>query len=210
MMKYCGSCGNFVEDNALFCPICGGEVKGADPQPQNPAVNQPPVYDQTPPMVPADPMEGLNNGNVALGALGALLFSVGGGVLYFVLYQMGFLAGISGFVMFWLGCVGYRLFAKTKNKNSIPAMVCAIVAMVIMILLAEYTCLSYEVYQVFSEEGFALTFGEAFEGAIELLEEPEVRDMVIEDLVYSYLFGFLAVISDVVRMVKARKNDQTA
>ena len=40
------------------------------------------------------------NGNILAGAVGAFLFALIGGVLYFVVYQIGFIAGICGYNAF--------------------------------------------------------------------------------------------------------------
>ena len=36
--------------------------------------------------------------NVVAGTVGALLFSLAGGILWYVLYQIGYIASISGFI----------------------------------------------------------------------------------------------------------------
>ena len=68
-----------------------------------------------------------------------------GGIVYFAIYQLGVIAGISGLIIFLLANLGYRLFARTKNKNSIVALVVSIVLMIIVIFLAECFCVSFDV-----------------------------------------------------------------
>ena len=57
---------------------------------------------------------------ILAGTLGALLFALAGGVLWYVLYQFGFLAGISGLVGVVCAIKGYSIFAK---KESIKGLV---------------------------------------------------------------------------------------
>ena len=55
--------------------------------------------------------------NVLAGAVGAFLFALVGGILWFVLYQLGYLAAISGLVGVICAVKGYTFFAKTKNEK---------------------------------------------------------------------------------------------
>ena len=56
--------------------------------------------------------------NVLAGIVGAFLFSLVGGILWFVLYQIGYIASASGLVGVICAVKGYTIFAKTKNKVS--------------------------------------------------------------------------------------------
>ena len=77
-----------------------------NPTPQTPAVESAPVKE-----------------NVLAGAVGAFLFALVGGVLWFVLYLVGFFAGISGLVGAVCAVKGYSLFSK---KESVKGIVIAI------------------------------------------------------------------------------------
>ena len=57
--------------------------------------------------------------NVLFGIIGAFLFSLVGGVLYYVLYQIGYLAAISGIVGVVCALKGYAFFAKKESKRGI-------------------------------------------------------------------------------------------
>ena len=56
--------------------------------------------------------------NVVAGIVGAFLFSLAGGILWFLLYLMGFVAGISGLVGAVCAVKGYSVFSK---KESVPS-----------------------------------------------------------------------------------------
>ena len=53
--------------------------------------------------------------NIALGVLGALLFSAAGGLVHFGLLQLGYIAWISALVGMAAGYFGYGLFSGRKN-----------------------------------------------------------------------------------------------
>ncbi len=142
------------------------------------------------------------NGNIVAGAVGALLFALIGGVLYFILYQIDIIAGICGLVIFVLANFGYGLFAKSE-KNSIAGLIAAIVSMIVVIFVAEYICVSYEIYDVFKEAD--ITLFDAIKATPDFLADSEVKSAFIKDLVFAYGFGFLATIGNIVAIVKARK-----
>ncbi len=211
-MKKCNNCGAQTDDQALFCASCGsGNLSAIE------TLNGQPIAGNTnaaPAVVPPVPTAGApsaplgsKHGNIVAGIVGALLFSLVGGLLYFVIYQMDIIAGICGLVMFVLADFGYGLFAQTKSKTSLVRLFVAIIAMVIMIFAAEYLCLSYEIFQVYQEE-FGITFFEAVKATPEFLAEPEIGDAVIEDLIFAYAFGFLATIGNITQVIKARKEEQ--
>lgn len=55
--------------------------------------------------------------NILLGIVGALLFSLAGTVTYFVLYQLGYLAALSGIVAVICAMYGYKLLRRARVKR---------------------------------------------------------------------------------------------
>ena len=51
------------------------------------------------------------------GTFGALLFALAGGIVYFLLYQLGYLASLSGLIAIVCALKGYKLFAKKKART---------------------------------------------------------------------------------------------
>ena len=80
--------------------------------------------------------------NVVAGIVGALLFALAGGVIWFVFYLLGFIVGISGLVGAICAIKGYSIFAK---KESIKGIVISVVISLLIIVLAWYLCLAYDV-----------------------------------------------------------------
>lgn len=131
-----------------------------------------------------------NEENVLAGTVGALLFSLVGGVLWFGLYQAGYLAAISGLVGVICAIKGYAVFAK---KESVKGIVISIIASVIVLLIAWYLCLSKDVLSAYKEwysQGlvdFVPSFSECVKSAYVFLEEPEIAAEYIKDLVLGLL-----------------------
>lgn len=209
-MKKCNKCGSGVAEHANFCTICGSADFSVITQSDEPVQNYQPIVTPVYQMQNSESISetDVGNGNILAGIVGAFLFSLIGGLLYFVVYQIGFIAGICGLVIFILANFGYGLFAKTKNKESLVGLIVSIVAMVVMIFLAEYFCISFEIYSLYREQG--ATFFEAVKVTPEFLAEPEVSAAFFKDLIIAYILGFIASIGNIVNIVKARKNNKTS
>lgn len=208
-MKKCNNCGMLVKDQADFCTSCGSSDFAAPAeniaQPVQPLASQ----DYQPSSIPVNPAQNVDSdggsahGNVLAGIVGAFLFSIIGGLLYFVIYQAGVIAGICGLVMLVLANFGYGLFAKPKRKNSWVCLTVALVATAIMIFVAEYVCVSYEIFKVFEVQG--ITIFDAVRATPEFLAEPEIGGAFAKDLVVAYLFGLLASLGSISGLVKSNK-----
>lgn len=197
-MKKCNTCGAPIDDNESFCTLC----KFSNPDATQ---NSEQLTEQNSSVAVAVQEETVDkNGNIVAGIVGAFLFSVIGGGVYFLIYQLGYIAAISGLIIFVLANLGYSLFARVKNKTSIVGLVTAIIMTVVMIFLSEYFCLSFEVFQAFKEEG--INFFDAVKVTpILVASEPEILGQVIKDLVIAYILGALGCVSEIVNIVKARK-----
>ncbi len=123
--------------------------------------------------------------NVLAGTVGALLFSLVGGVLWFILYQVGFLAGISGLVGVVCSIKGYTIFAKAESLKGI---IISIAAAVAVMIIAWYLCLSLDVYNAYQdwyangEIGYTVTFPEAVRSAYLFFEETDILLAYLKDL----------------------------
>ena len=74
---------------------------------------------------------------VPVGVLGAFLFSLAGGVVYYVLWTLGIIAALSGIICVVCAIKGYEIFARGSSKAGIVASVA--MAAVVM-TLAWYFC----------------------------------------------------------------------
>ncbi len=188
-MKTCKYCGTQAEDSAQFCTACGAAefTGGQSAVPTQPA-----------------PVDINDNGNVLSGVVGAFLFALIGGFLYFVVYQAGFIVGLCGLVMFILASFGYRLLAGTKNTLSLAGLIASVVATVVMIFVAEYVSIAFAVYQEPEIKSY-YTFAEVLQELMGWMQEADTIGDFAQELGMAYLFAFIASISNIVNVVKARK-----
>ncbi len=146
--------------------------------------------------------------NVLLGVLGAFLFALAGGALWFVLYLVGFIAAISGLVGVICAIKGYSLFAK---KESVKGIVIAVVMTLLVIVIAWYFCLSYDAYiahQQWFEEGeidYTITFLDALLGSHIYLSDPDIGPGYWGDLALGLLFCVVGGGSYVVNKIRNAK-----
>ena len=146
--------------------------------------------------------------NVFAGIIGSLLFSLVGGIIWFLLYQIGFIASISGLVGVICAIKGYSFFSK---KESIKGIVISILATLFTMCLAWYLCLSLDVYNAYQEWfatgeiDFTLTLGESVGNAYLFLEDPELARAYFGDLAMGLVFCIIGGVGYVISSIKRVK-----
>ena len=130
--------------------------------------------------------------NRLAGTVGALLFSLAGGIVYFLLYQVGSIAAISGLIGVICAFKGYEVFAKKLSKFGC---IISVVMALLVIILAWYCCLAKDVYSAYQswfadgEIDFTLTFAESLRNAYRFLSEPEISKSYVTDLIINIVKG---------------------
>lgn len=154
-----------------------------------------------------------NEENVLAGIIGALLFSLVGGVLWYVLYQVGFLAAISGLVGVICAIKGYTVFSK---KESIKGIIISVIVAVIVIIIAWYFCLANDVYVAYKdwyangEIDYVISFSDAVRGAYTYLFDMEIAIAYLKDLGIGLLLCIVGAGSYVSNAIKKIKANNTA
>ncbi len=146
--------------------------------------------------------------NVLAGIVGAFLFSLVGGALWFILYLVGFLASISGLVAAICAIKGYSVFAKKESTKGI--VISLIVALVVMVI-AWYCGLAYDIVQVYNywyeigEIDYTINFFDAIRNAHLFLFDPEIGVSYFVDLGITILLCAVGAGSYVVNKIKNAK-----
>ncbi len=151
------------------------------------------VVDRIPTLICQDCDRQLSSGtgrekkeNIPLGLIGAIVGALLGSVLWVVLGQVGFIAGIAGYAIVFCGMKGYALLGKELSKTGI--VICVILSF-LMVAGAEMVSLAVAIYQELGSL-FAPTIWDAFGWVPELLKEQDVLLGVGKDLAVGY---FLAI-----------------
>lgn len=148
--------------------------------------------------------------NVLFGTVGAFLFSLVGGVLYYILYQFGFIAGISGLAGVVCAIKGYSFFSK---KESLRGVVISVICAAVVLIIAWYLCLTNDVYLAYQEWyaageiDFTLTFFESAQIAYLFLADVPAY---FGDLAISLLLAAVGCGSYVANMIKKAKGESAA
>ena len=138
--------------------------------------------------------------NVLAGAVGAFLFSLVGGILWFVLYQIGYVAALSGLVGVICAVKGYTFFAKTKNESK-TCLILSVIIAVLVLAISWYLCIGYDIYLAYQEwfaageVDFTLNFFESIRVIPLFLAEKEILVGYLANLGLGLLFAGLGVIS---------------
>ena len=141
----------------------------------------------------------LEKENTLAGIVGAFLFSLVGGILWFVLYQIGYLAAISGLIGVICAVKGYTFFAKVKHE-SVKCIVISIITTVIVLAISWYFCVAYDIYLAYQEwyaageVDFTYTFFESVRVVPFFFAEREILIAYLKDLGLGLLFAGLGVI----------------
>lgn len=127
--------------------------------------------------------------NFPLGIVGALIGSLIGVFAWVIIYQLGIVAGITGFIMAW-GCFkGYELLGGRLDKKGI---IVSIVIAIVMLAIAEAICLSIEIYSYYSNY-YILSAMDIIESLPFFLSDSEIFGAVVGDMLFGY--GFMALAS---------------
>ncbi len=128
--------------------------------------------------------------NFIAGLVGAFLFSLVGGIVWYGLYQIGFIAAISGIIGVVCAIKGYAVFGK---KESLKGVIFSVIIAAVVLVIAQYFCLATDVYNAYKEWfaageiDFTVSFGEAVAGAHIFLADPAVAAGYIKDLAIGLL-----------------------
>ena len=150
--------------------------------------------------------------NVIAGIVGAFLFALAGGAVYFLLNQIGFLAGISGLVAVVCAAKGYQIFAKRESKKGV---VISVIAALLVIVLSWYCCLALDLYKAYQEwyaageVDFTVTYFEALRGAYRFLKEPEIARPYFSDLIMGLGLCFAGSVGYIINSFRRVKTGNT-
>lgn len=137
-------------------------------------------------------------GNLVTGLVGAFLGSLIGCVLWFGIYQLGYIAGIAGLVAAVCALKGYEMLG---GKIDLKGMIISVVLAVVMLFFAHQLCLAKEIYDVFSTE-YNITFADAFRSIPDFLEDSEVSIAFYRDLLIGYVLMAVASYSTIRSMYR--------
>ena len=151
--------------------------------------------------------------NMLAGIVGAFLFSLAGGILWFLLDRVHFIAGISGIVGVIAANRGYSFFAKGSSKKGI---VVSTVIAALVLVLAWYLCFSLDLldaYKGWFENGevdYVPTYFECVAHAFLYLEDPEIAFDYIKTLLIGLALAGVATVPTLKQLMAEEKLSREA
>jgi len=130
-------------------------------------------------------------GNYAMGAVGALLGSVIGAVVWGIVLCMGYVASLVGLLIGWLSEKGYTLLRGKQGKAKLAILIVAIIVGVVVGTLGGYA-LSFAQY-IAEDEAEVLTYSDIPMLMEITLTDPETQGAVLKDVGMGLLFAGLGV-----------------
>ena len=143
--------------------------------------------------------------SILFGVVGAFLFSLVGGILYYILYQIGIFNSISGAIGIVCAIKGYTFFSGRESRRGI---VISVIITVLVIMIAWYLCVSGNVYKAYQnlyadgEVTHAMTYLDCVRVAWVFIVEVPTS---LIDLGLSVLFAGLGCWVYVSNLIKRRK-----
>ncbi len=135
------------------------------------------------------------------GVIGALLGSIPGIVVWIILGQMGYIAGIAGWLMIIGAKFGYKKLAGGIDKLG---SVLSLIISLLMPIVSEYLGLAVSVYRAFHAE-YAVTVGQALQSVPYYLGESDVVTPIISSLVIGYILVLAVYFSSNAKNRKQQK-----
>ena len=135
------------------------------------------------------------------GLVGALLGSIPGILAWIILGQVGFIAGICGWLMIRGAIFGYtKLAGGIDRRGEILATIVAL----FMPIVSEYLGLAVSVYRNF-HDSYGVTVGEAIQTVPLYLAEPEV----LQGIIFSLIIGYVLIAVGNIRINPRQKKAES-
>lgn len=145
--------------------------------------------------------------HVLAGIGGAFLFSLGGVLIYTLIYQLGFIAWITITIMFALATLGYRIFCGNRQTKSLASGLVPILITIIMMFVSEYVAVVVFCYGSWKEYGVTLMETAKLVPQI-FMEDPEARADILKDLLIFVVVAVAMLGVTIFRLIKFKKAEK--
>lgn len=139
--------------------------------------------------------------NVIPGIVGAFLGSLVGVAMWIVVYNLGYIAGLSGAVMVICSMMAYKKFGKCLDLKGI---IICVVLCIGMIYISQRLSLSIELYKEFNDYGYDVGFFDCYKNMFDVLDAADNKSAFWGDLGMGYALFALASTSYIVSTIRNR------
>ncbi len=201
---FCDGLDSFGAKGVNYCSSCGVELNGMGV----PALMNDTVYllhegclhrDDEQLSIAKEEMK--KEGSAVTGIIGAFLGAIIGAIPWAVAYYFGWFVGWLGFLIGLAAKKGYELL---KGKESRVKGVAVILATILGVFLAESAAIMVYLGVSFAEEGEIFNVLDVIYTYFYLLaNEPEIRTLVIKDVIFGLVFAGLGIWSTIREIFKS-------
>lgn len=151
------------------------------------------------PLPPETEKQTASPSNPVLGVAGAIVGAALGGIVWILVYQLGYIAAPCGLLMVFLAMKGYELAGKGLDRKGI---ILSVVVAAVMIYGAAYAAIVVSVYR---EIGSGISLEFAFRLTQMALTDPEAKSQFTKELLTGYGLSALCAFGMVIRRFKEAK-----
>lgn len=131
--------------------------------------------------------------NMTMGIIGAFIGAFIGSIVLILLYQIGFIAAVSGIAISSLALIGYEKLAKGISKKGIIA---CIIVVVIVVFLAQNLAIAMAVSNELAKHNIQFSTFEVLKSLPNLFKTGNVSfGSYMFDLILEYVFCFVGAFS---------------
>lgn len=172
-----------------------------------PAFNETMPAEATPMATAAPVAPGPAPEHVLAGIGGAFLFSLGGVLIYTVIYQWGFIAWVTVTITYALASFGYRIFCGNRQTKSLASGLVPILVTIFMMFVSEYVAVVVFCYGSWKEFGVTLMETAKLVPQI-FMEDPEARADILKDLLVIVFIAVALLGVTLFRLIKFKKAEK--
>ncbi len=139
-----------------------------------------------------------NKSNLIPGIVGALLGSMLGCLVYFLIWQLGYIAAIAGLITAVCTFKGYEMFGKVIDKKGV--IVCVLV-IIFSVFFANQIVWAYDAFKAYKDDGIG--FFECFRYINDVVKLNELTGQYYGNLAMAYLMTLLGSYRNIVNAFKS-------
>lgn len=145
-----------------------------------------------------------NKSNLVPGIVGALLGSLVGCVVYFLVWQLGYIAAIAGLITAVCTFKGYEMFAGVVDKKGVFA---CIVVILFSVYFANQLVWTYDAFKALKE--YDISFFDCFRSINEIIADAELTGQYYGNLAMAYFMTILGCFKTVMAVFNSSTGSYT-
>ena len=141
-----------------------------------------------------------NKSKFVQGIVGALLGSMLGCVVYFLIWQLGYIAAVAGLITAVCAFKGYEMLGGVVDKKGV--IVCVVV-IIFAVYFGNQLVWAYDAFSAFKDLGYSVSFFDCFRSLRGIIAENDLTGQYYANLAIAYVMTILGSFRSVVNAFKS-------